>query len=70
MFNQRTFAIMSPVMYLVMNSITLVIYYIGANLIDAAALASKIDIFSNMIVFTSYAMQVIIAFLILLKLSG
>ena len=56
---------MSPMMYLVMNSITLVIYYIGANLIDAAALASKIDIFSNMIVFTSYAMQVIMAFLML-----
>ena len=65
LFNQRTFAIMSPMMYLVMNSITLVIYYIGANLIDAAALASKIDIFSNMIVFTSYAMQVIMAFLML-----
>lgn len=65
LFNQRTFAIMSPMMYLVMNSITLVIYYIGANLIDAATLASKIDIFSNMIVFTSYAMQVIMAFLML-----
>ena len=65
LFNQRTFAIMSPMMYLVMNLITLVIYYIGANLIDAAALASKIDIFSNMIVFTSYAMQVIMAFLML-----
>ncbi len=65
LFNQRTFAIMSPMMYLVMNSITLVIYYIGANLIDAASLASKIDIFSNMIVFTSYAMQVIMAFLML-----
>ena len=65
LFNQRTFAIMSPMMYLVMNSITLVIYYIGANLIDVAALASKIDIFSNMIVFTSYAMQVIMAFLML-----
>ena len=65
LFNQRTFAIMSPMMYLIMNSITLVIYYIGANLIDAAALASKIDIFSNMIVFTSYAMQVIMAFLML-----
>ena len=65
LFNQRPFAIMSPLMYLVMNSITLVIYYIGANLIDAAALASKIDIFSNMIVFTSYAMQVIMAFLML-----
>ena len=65
LFNQRTFAIMSPMMYLVMNLITLVIYYIGANLIDAATLASKIDIFSNMIVFTSYAMQVIMAFLML-----
>ena len=65
LFNQRTFAIMSPMMYLVMNSITLVIYYIGANLIDAAALASKIDIFSYMIVFTSYAMLVILAFLML-----
>lgn len=64
-FNQRMMSIMSPVMYLIMNGITLSIYFAGAYMINEAGLADKIGIFSNMVVFSSYAMQVIISFLML-----
>lgn len=64
-FNQRMMAIMSPVMYLIMNGITLSIYFAGAYMIETAGMADKIGIFSNMVVFSSYAMQVIISFLML-----
>ena len=64
-FNQRMMSVMSPVMYLIMNGLTLAIYFAGAYIIDAAALADKIPIFSDMVVFSSYAMQVIMSFLML-----
>ncbi len=65
LFNQKTFAIMMPIMYLVMYFLTLFIYLIGANLIDGALLADKISLFGDMVVFSSYAMQVIMSFLML-----
>lgn len=65
MFNQKTFAIMSPMMYLVMYFLTLSIYYVGAYLINDASFSSKIGLFGDMIVFSSYAMQVIMSFLML-----
>ena len=65
LFNQRGFAVMQPAMYLVMNGLALSIYYIGANLIDAALISEKIALFGDMIVFSSYSMQVIISFLML-----
>ena len=65
LFNQKTFAIMQPIMYLVMYGLTLAIYYVGAFLIRDAAIADKIVIFGDMIVFSSYAMQVIMSFLML-----
>ena len=64
-FNQRAMSIMAPVMYLVMNSLTLAIYFIGALLINNAMLGMKISLFSDMVVFSSYAMQVIMSFLML-----
>ena len=64
-FNQKTFAIMSPVMYLVMYFLTLFIYFVGAYLIKDASLVDKLPIFSNMIVFSSYSIQVIMSFLML-----
>lgn len=64
-FNQRTFGIMNPMMYLVMNISTLAIYLIGTLLIKEAALVDRIDIFSDMVVFSSYGMQVIMSFLML-----
>ena len=65
MFTQRMVSIMSPVMYLIMNLLTLGIYFIGAGLINEAGMLDKIEIFSNMVVFSSYAMQVIMSFLML-----
>lgn len=64
-FNQKMFAFMSPMMYLVMNGLALMIYWMGAHLIDQAAMVDKISLFGNMIVFSSYAMQVIMSFLML-----
>lgn len=65
LFNQRCFAIMNPVMNMVMHGLTLGIYLIGAYLINAAGMLDKITLFSNMVVFSSYGMQVIMSFLLL-----
>ena len=65
LFNQKTMSIMAPVMYLVMYMLTLVIYFIGAYLIKDALMADKIGLFGDMVVFSSYAMQIIMSFLML-----
>lgn len=65
MYNQKKFAIMQPVMYLVMYFLTLAIYFIGAYLIRDASMVNKLGLFGDMIVFSSYAMQVIMSFLML-----
>lgn len=65
LFNQKCFAILDPVMNIVMHFLTLGIYFIGAYLIDAAHMVDKITLFSNMVVFSSYGMQVIMSFLML-----
>ena len=65
LFNQKAFSIMQPVMYLVMYFLTLSIYFIGAYLINKALMADKLSLFSDMIVFSSYSMQVIMSFLML-----
>ncbi len=65
LFNQKAFAVLSPVMYLIMYFLTLGIYFIGAYLIKDAAMADKLPLFGDMVVFSSYAMQVIMSFLML-----
>ena len=65
MFNQRMMSIMSPTMYLIMNLLPLSIYVIGASLINSAGMFDRLNLFSDMVVFSSYAMQVIMAFLML-----
>ena len=65
LFNQKVFAILSPVMYLVMHFLTLAIYFIGADLIMKSPMADKLTLFGDMVVFSSYAMQVIMSFLLL-----
>lgn len=65
LFNQKCFAILSPIMNLVMHFLTLGIYFIGANLINEAGMLSKVSLFSDMVVFSSYGMQVIMSFLML-----
>lgn len=61
----RAMSIINPVMSLVMNGISLGIYWIGAYLIESAGMQKKLDIFSNMVVFSSYSMQVIMSFMML-----
>ena len=63
--NQKTFAIMSPIMNFVMHFQHLGIYFVGAYIIIRSGMIEKINMFSNMVVFSSYGMQVIISFLML-----
>ena len=65
LFNQKKFAILSPIMFLVMNGLALSIYFIGSSLIDRALMVNKIALFGDMVVFSSYAMQIIMSFLML-----
>ena len=65
LFNQKAFSVLSPVMYLVMYFLTLAIYFVGASLIKDTLMAEKLVLFGNMIVFSSYAMQIIMSFLML-----
>ena len=65
LFNQKAFAVMQPVMYLIMYGLTLSIYFVGAYLIKDALMADKLNLFGDMVVFSSYAMQVIMSFLML-----
>ena len=65
LFNQKSFAVMQPIMYLVMYFLTLAIYFVGAYLIKDALMADKLILFGDMVVFSSYAMQVIMSFLML-----
>ncbi len=64
-FNHKCFAILNPVMNIVMHFLTLGIYFIGAFLINEAGMLDKVTLFSNMVVFSSYGMQVISSFLML-----
>ena len=65
LFNQKVFAVMQPMMYIIMYMVILSIYYVGAYLIKDAGMADKISLFGDMVVFSSYAMQVIMSFLML-----
>ncbi len=64
-FNQRMMAVMSPMMYLGMQGLSLAIYVIGALLIVNTPMSGKIQLFGDMAAFFSYAMQVVISFLML-----
>ena len=61
----RTFALMDPIMNFVMHFQHLAIYVVGAFLIINCSMMDKITTFSNMVVFSSWGMQVIISFLML-----
>lgn len=64
----RALAVMFPTLMLVMNGLALAIYWIGAILIDGAAVESQALLFSDMVVFSSYAMQVVMAFIMLVMI--
>jgi ATP-binding cassette subfamily B multidrug efflux pump len=61
----RVMALMAPTMTLLNSGLTLAVYWIGAYLIDAAGTMDKLSIFSDMVVFSNYAMQIIMAFMLL-----
>ena len=65
LYTQTRMSILQPTMYLVLNGLTLTIYFVGALLIKNAMFANKLTLFGNMIVFSAYAMQVIASFLML-----
>ena len=65
----RALAVMFPAMMLVMNGLALSIYWIGAILIDAAAMPmDRMVLFSDMVVFSSYAMQIVMSFIMLVMI--
>ncbi|MDO5423101.1 MAG: ABC transporter ATP-binding protein [Eubacteriales bacterium] len=63
LFAFRVMAILNPGIQLVMNGLSLAVYWIGAILLNQAAATDKIGIFSNMVVFVSYAVQVVMSFM-------
>ena len=65
LFTNRVMAFMMPLMNTVLNGLMLAVYWIGAYLIDAADAVDKLTTFSNMVVFSSYSIQVIMSFLLL-----
>ena len=65
LFISRNMSLMLPMMTLVSSGLSLGVYWIGAYLISEANLPDKITIFSDMIVFSSYAMQVVIGFMMM-----
>ena len=75
LFANRTMTLLSPFMSLSMNCLSMSIYWIGAVLINsiavesAASVAARVGIFADMIVFMSYAMQVIMSFLMIVMVA-
>lgn len=65
LFTNRLMAIMAPTMTAIMSGISLAIYWIGAYIINEAKLSEKAVMFSDMVVFSSYAVQVIMAFMMI-----
>jgi ATP-binding cassette subfamily B multidrug efflux pump len=65
LFTNRSMAFMMPIIATLMSGLTLAIYWIGATLINSAGLMDRLTLFSNMVVFSAYAMQVIMSFMLL-----
>ncbi|MCL2160084.1 MAG: ABC transporter ATP-binding protein/permease, partial [Oscillospiraceae bacterium] len=68
LFTSRAMSIMMPVMTVLMSGLSLAIYWIGAHLINSAEAADKLTVFSNMVVFSQYAMMVIMSFMMLVMI--
>lgn len=68
LFAQRAMSFLMPSIQLVMSGLSLAIYWIGAVLINEAQLMDKISLFSDMMVFSQYAIQVVMAFMLLVMI--
>ena len=66
LFTSRAMAVLAPVMTMLMSGLTLAIYWIGAYLIDGlSSVAERSELFGQMAAFSGYAMQVVMAFMML-----
>ena len=75
LFTSRIMGLMTPIMTICMNGLTLAIYWIGSNLINNSVddnifvqIENRLDIYSNMVVFSSYALQVVMSFMMLIMI--
>ena len=68
LFTQRSMAFMMPSIQLIMSGLSLAIYWIGAVLINQAGISGKINLFSDMMVFSQYAIQVVMSFMMLVAI--
>lgn len=66
LFTSRTMSFMMPSILLILSGLSLAVYWIGANLINSAEMADKANLFSDMVVFSQYAIQVVISFMMLI----
>lgn len=68
LFTQRSMAFLMPSIQIVMSGLSLAIYWIGAILINNAGMVNKVQIFSDMMVFSQYAIQVVMSFMMLVMI--
>jgi ATP-binding cassette subfamily B protein len=68
LFAQRTMSFMTPSIQLVMSGLMLAIYWLGAVLINNAGMTDKLTLFSDMMVFSQYAIQVVMSFMLLVMI--
>lgn len=68
LFNQRMFAFMQPIMGLGMNGLALAIYWVGAALLSSMEIAQRLSMFSDIVVFSTYATYVVMAFMMLVMI--
>lgn len=69
LFAHRVMAFMMPGIQLINSGLSLAIYWIGAILINSAGILNKVNLFSDMVVFSSYAMQVVMSFMMIVMIS-
>jgi len=68
LFTSRSMAAMMPVMSMIMSGLSLAIYWVGAYLINSSVFSGRLALFSNMVVFSAYAVQVIMSFMMLVMI--
>ena len=68
LFNQRCFAAMQPIMMIGMNGLSLAIYWVGAALLSGTAVAERLTLFSDIVVFSTYATYVVMSFMMLIMI--
>ena len=68
LFNQRCFAAMQPIMMIGMNGLSLAIYWVGAALLSGTAIAGRLTLFSDIVVFSTYATYVVMSFMMLIMI--